>query len=53
MSDVHADMQALVEARAGLPAATTIAEERANWTEYSRRLSQAPPSDMLLSLIHI
>ncbi len=46
-------MQALVEARKGLPTPNSIAEERENWTTYAARLAQPAPDDMHVSDISI
>jgi acetyl esterase len=48
----HPDMQALIDARAGLPAAGNIAEERANWTAYSAALAEPPPANMVVRDTH-
>jgi acetyl esterase len=40
----HPDMRRLLEARKGMPAASTPAEMRAAWTEYSRRLALPRPA---------
>ncbi|MCB1739005.1 MAG: alpha/beta hydrolase [Gammaproteobacteria bacterium] len=39
-------MQALLDARADLPPATSVAEERANWSRYALALAVPPPADM-------
>ena len=43
---IHPDMQALIDARSGLPSANSIEAERENWTTYSARLSEPPPENM-------
>ncbi len=48
MTYLHPDMQALIDARSGLPEAHSIADERHNWTTYSERLSEPPPADMTI-----
>ncbi len=43
---LHPDMQVLIDAREGLPTAHTVAQERANWSTYTNRLSEPCPTDM-------
>ncbi len=45
----HPDMRALIEARDALPPATTIAEQRANWTTLSEALRAPYPADMTVA----
>ncbi len=53
MTTLHPDMQLLIDARSDLPAATTIEDERLNWTTYSQRLAQPAPSDMVIENRHL
>lgn len=42
----HPDMNPLIEARAAMPSASTVAEQRANWTRMSEALRIVYPADM-------
>ncbi len=44
--NLHPDMRALIEARDALPPATTIAEQRANWTKLSEAFRVPYPDDI-------
>ena len=44
--DFHPDMRPLIDAREAMPPATTIAEQRANWTRMSEALRVPYPADM-------
>jgi len=44
--DPHPDMYPLIEARDAMPPATTVAEQRANWTQMSEALRAPYPENM-------
>ncbi len=44
--ELHPDMKPMLEARAGAGPVSTIAEQRAAWTNYSGALSKPHPADM-------
>ena len=44
--DLHPEMKFLIDAKADLPPATTVAEMRAGWDAYAERLRQPYPEDM-------
>jgi len=43
---LHPEMQALLDAKADLPPATTVAEMRAGWNLYAARMRRPHPADM-------
>ena len=44
--EMHPEMQILIDAKADLPAAKTVAEMRAGWTMYSGRMRCPHPAEM-------
>lgn len=44
--DIHPEMQPLIAARAELPVAKDLNEDRANWSAYARANAVPPPADM-------